>query len=94
LTKGLIDFDFLNVAENCEGFMGKGIAYQFKLRYPENNEEYVKKCNANQFNIGDILMFEEDGKIIMNFPTKDKWRKKSEYAFIEKRTFNFKETAN
>lgn len=69
---------------NCEGFMGKGIAYQFKLRYPENNEEYVKKCNANQFNIGDILMFEEDGKIIMNFPTKDKWRKKSEYAFIEK----------
>ncbi|MCL6220435.1 macro domain-containing protein [Zunongwangia pacifica] len=69
---------------NCEGFMGKGIAYQFKLRFPENNEEYVKRCNSNQFNIGDILMFEEDGKTIMNFPTKDKWRKKSEYTFIEK----------
>lgn len=68
---------------NCEGFMGKGIAYQFKLKYPENNEEYVKLCRNNQFKIGDILMFEEDGKVIMNFPTKDKWRKKSEYSFIE-----------
>ncbi len=69
---------------NCEGFMGKGIAYQFKLRYPENNEEYMRLCRINEFNIGDILMFKEDGKIIMNFPTKDKWRKKSEYDFIEK----------
>ena len=24
---------------NCEGYMGKGIAYQFKLAYPNNNEE-------------------------------------------------------
>ena len=22
---------------NCEGYMGKGIAYQFKMRYPNNN---------------------------------------------------------
>ena len=29
---------------NCEGDMGKGIAYQFKLRYPNMNAEYVKKC--------------------------------------------------
>lgn len=69
---------------NCEGFMGKGIAYQFKLKYPENNQEYTRLCRNNQFNIGDILMFKEDGKTIMNFPTKDKWRKKSEYSFIEK----------
>lgn len=75
---------------NCEGFMGKGIAYQFKLRYPENNEEYIKLCRNNQFNIGDIFMYEEDGKIIMNFPTKDKWRKKSEYEFIEKGLISLK----
>ena len=75
---------------NCEGFMGKGIAYQFKLRYPENNEEYIRLCRNNQFNIGDILMFEEDNKIIMNFPTKDKWRKKSNYKFIEKGLLSLK----
>ncbi|MCF6223998.1 MAG: macro domain-containing protein [Flavobacteriaceae bacterium] len=69
---------------NCEGFMGKGIAYQFKVKYPENNKEYAKRCRNNSFTIGDILLFRENDKIILNFPTKDKWRKKSEYKFIEK----------
>ena len=27
---------------NCEGYMGKGIAYQFKLKFPNNNKDYVK----------------------------------------------------
>ena len=27
---------------NCEGVMGKGIAYQFKIRFPQNNLEYLK----------------------------------------------------
>lgn len=31
---------------NCEGYMGKGIAYQFKLQFPENNIAYVKACSA------------------------------------------------
>lgn len=26
---------------NCEGYMGKGIAYQFKLKFPENNKAYI-----------------------------------------------------
>ena len=29
---------------NCEGYMGKGIAYQFKLKFPNNNKDYVKAC--------------------------------------------------
>jgi O-acetyl-ADP-ribose deacetylase (regulator of RNase III) len=76
---------------NCEGFMGKGIAYQFKLKYPENNEEYTKLCRNNEFHIGDIFLHNEDGKIILNFPTKDKWRKKSQYDFIEKGLETLKE---
>lgn len=31
---------------NCEGYMGKGIAYQFKLRYPNMNAEYVKNVDC------------------------------------------------
>lgn len=76
---------------NCEGFMGKGIAYQFKVKFPENNIEYAKLCRNNQFNIGDIFLFKEDEKIILNFPTKDKWRKKSEYDFIKKGLITLKE---
>jgi len=86
-TKGNIldsSTDALVNTVNCEGFMGKGIAYQFKIKYPENNIEYVNRCKKNAFNIGDILLFEENNKIILNFPTKDNWRKKSKYEFIEK----------
>lgn len=70
-------------AVNCEGFMGKGIAYQFKERFPKNNKHYVIACQEHKFNVGNILFFEENEKIIANFPTKNKWREKSQYPYIE-----------
>lgn len=69
---------------NCEGFMGKGIAYQFKLKYPENNVDYIKACKDGTLRIGTLHYFEEDGKLIINFPTKDKWRELSKLEYIEK----------
>lgn len=68
---------------NCEGYMGKGIAYQFKKRFPLNEKEYVKACRSGKFKIGTLLTSIDDGKIIINFPTKDKWREKSQYNYIE-----------
>ena len=41
---------------NCEGFMGKGIAYQFKMRFPENNCDYVKACKTGTLRIGTARM--------------------------------------
>lgn len=67
---------------NCEGYMGKGIAYQFKLRYPEMNAEYVKKCKAHQLKPGILHTFFTDSHLIINFPTKDKWREKSKIEYI------------
>ena len=69
---------------NCEGFMGKGIAYQFKMQYPENNEDYIKACRNKTLRIGTLHHFRENGKIIINFPTKNKWREKSKIEYIEK----------
>lgn len=69
---------------NCEGFMGKGIAYQFKLAFPENEKEYAKQCRNGNFHIGTVTFFKENEKTIANFPTKDKWRNNSEYSYIEK----------
>lgn len=68
---------------NCEGYMGKGIAYQFKLRYPENNKSYVRACKNGKLFIGAIHSYNEDGKLIVNFPTKDKWREKSKISHIK-----------
>ncbi len=67
---------------NCEGYMGKGIAYQFKMRYPMMNEDYVKKCKSHQLRPGILHTFLEDSKLIVNFPTKDKWREKSKMEYI------------
>lgn len=68
---------------NCEGYMGKGIAYQFKLQFPDNNVDYVKACKSGQLKPGKLHYFKERGKIIINFPTKNKWREKSKIEYIE-----------
>ena len=67
---------------NCEGYMGKGIAYQFKLQYPENNKDYVKACKSGNLKVGNLHYFREKGKLIINFPTKDKWRANSKMEYV------------
>ncbi|WP_240374000.1 macro domain-containing protein [Bacillus piscicola] len=69
---------------NCEGYMGKGIAYQFKLKFPENNKDYIKAVKSGELRIGTLHYFKENGKIIINFPTKNKWRAKSKMEYVEK----------
>lgn len=67
---------------NCEGYMGKGIAYQFKMRFPEMNAEYVKQCKSHKLRPGMLHTYFEGTKLIVNFPTKDKWREKSKMDYI------------
>ena len=68
---------------NCEGYMGKGLAYQFKKRFPETNKAYIEACKKKELQPGRLHTFKEDGKIIINFPTKNKWREKSKIIYIE-----------
>ena len=39
---------------NCEGFMGKGIAYQFKKAFPKNNDDYMRACRTGELTVGKI----------------------------------------
>lgn len=68
---------------NCEGYMGKGLAFQFKQVYPLMFEDYKKYCRGKKMVIGSLHTFEEDGKLIINFPTKDKWRANSKIQYID-----------
>lgn len=68
---------------NCEGYMGKGVAYQFKVKFPKNNKAYVKECRNGNLRPGKVHVFVEGGITIINFPTKDKWRDNSELSYIE-----------
>lgn len=78
------DANLLVNTVNTVGVMGKGIALEFKNRFPNNFKFYKKLCDNNEFKIGDILIFNENNKLILNFPTKKHWKNNSEYEWIEK----------
>lgn len=66
---------------NTVGVMGKGLALQFKKRFPNNFREYEKACRENKVELGKMLIscdsFMGIDKIIINFPTKNNWKSKS-----------------
>lgn len=68
---------------NCVGVMGKGIALEFKKRYPQMYREYVEKCDAGEVKTG-IPYFYKDSNAqnVLNFPTKDHWRSPSRLSYI------------
>lgn len=72
---------------NCVGVMGRGIAYQFKLKYPDNYRAYAKKCRQNDMQPGTVFVYETQDimfpRYIINFPTKRHWRGKSRMEDIE-----------
>ncbi len=60
---------------NCVGIMGKGVALEFKKRFPDMFEDYVKRCEAKQVRLGKPYLIKRLlPPWILNFPTKDHWR--------------------
>jgi O-acetyl-ADP-ribose deacetylase (regulator of RNase III)/uncharacterized protein YwgA len=60
---------------NCVGVMGKGIALEFKQRFPEMFEDYEMRCRRGEVKLGRPYLYK--GLLlpwILNFPTKDHWR--------------------
>lgn len=73
---------------NTDGIMGKGIALQFKKAFPTNFKLYQQACKDKIVDIGKLFITQDSNftsgtKHIINFPTKQSWRKPSEYSFIE-----------
>jgi O-acetyl-ADP-ribose deacetylase (regulator of RNase III) len=66
---------------NCVGYMGKGIALQFKRAFPANFKEYEAVCKAGQLRPGCMLIHNNGALVnpryIVNFPTKRHWRDSS-----------------
>lgn len=71
---------------NCVGVMGKGIALQFKRRFPENFTTYEKACKRGEVAIGTMFVTDTgqlDGPgCIINFPTKKHWRSPSSLSYV------------
>lgn len=74
---------------NCVGVMGKGVALEFKRRWPDNFRAYKRLCDAQKMTPGKSFIFEtgdllnRDGwRFLINFPTKQHWKARSKIEYI------------
>ena len=81
------DVDAIVNAVNSVGVMGKGIALQFKHRWPANFTEYAAACKAGRVRPGRMFIHTLGSLVqpqyVINFPTKEHWREGSRIQFIE-----------
>ncbi|MCQ8847892.1 macro domain-containing protein [Alteromonas stellipolaris] len=81
------DVDAIVNTVNCVGVMGKGIALQFKKKWPENFKAYAAACKQGDVKLGQMFTFELGAlatpRYIINFPTKGHWRSASKLEDIE-----------
>src|SRR5687767_11866526 len=76
---------------NCVGVMGKGLALQFKQRFPANFSAYAKACAEGRVIPGRMFVYRVEATVIINFPTKRHWRELSQLADIEAGLLNLVE---
>lgn len=68
---------------NCVGVMGKGLALEFKKRFPDMYEDYVARCDRKQVRLGEPYLYRRLlTPWILNFPTKGHWRSVSRLSDI------------
>ena len=81
------DVDAIVNTVNCVGVMGKGIALQFKNKWPDNFKAYASACKSSHVVTGKMFIYNLGAiatpKYIINFPTKDHWRRKSKIEYIK-----------
>ncbi|HEV2222142.1 MAG TPA: macro domain-containing protein [Candidatus Acidoferrales bacterium] len=72
---------------NCVGVMGKGIALQFKQKWPQNFKTYAAACERKEVRPGKMFIYDlgewAKPRFIINFPTKMHWRGDSKIEYIE-----------
>lgn len=67
---------------NCVGAMGKGIALEFKKRYPDMFVKYKGLCDRGLIQIGKLWLYKSPDKWILNFPTKEHWKNNSQPQYL------------
>ena len=88
--------DVLVNTVNAEGYMGKGMALECKLRFPGMFEDYKVKCMNKEFVPGHLDLYKNSKPMILNFATTGLWRlpSKEEYLVRGLSKFNDLATSN
>jgi O-acetyl-ADP-ribose deacetylase (regulator of RNase III) len=68
---------------NTVGVMGKGVAAEFKRRYPEMFMRYRQFCQSGAIDIGKLYLYRTPDKWVLNFPTKKLWRQPSKIEYVK-----------
>ena len=71
---------------NCVGVMGKGLALEFKRKFPLNFQAYREACGRGELRPGTLLVHDngrENPRYIINVPTKRHWRDRSRLEDVD-----------
>lgn len=81
------DVDAIAHGCNCAGAMGRGIAVEFRTRWPTMYSEYKKLCVEGRFTPGDVMPWKieepESWEWVYNLGTQKHWRAKATPIAIE-----------
>lgn len=72
---------------NTVGVMGKGIALQFRRRFPDMFRAYERAVKRGEVSLGQMHVWDTGAmtgpRFVINFPTKGHWRARSRLSDIE-----------
>lgn len=77
---------------NTVGVMDKGIALEFKKRYPDMFRRYREICEKRKLRPGTLMLCYEPDHWVLLFPTKEHWRNPSRIEYIEAGLAKFRRT--
>lgn len=77
------NMDVLVNTVNCVGVMGRGIAKEYKAKFPKMYDEYRLLCENKKLTTGKVYPYYESDKVkILNFPTKQHWKSPSKLEYV------------
>ena len=68
---------------NCIGVMGKGLALEFRKRYPALFLSYKSACARKLISPGKVYVSNQQDKKVLLFPTKEHWKYPSKNEYID-----------
>jgi len=78
------DCDIIAHGCNCRGGFGKGIAAHMAKLYPKAREAYLRKYKTEGWQLGDVQFVQNNGKIIANCATQDRyWKTGAKTVLVE-----------
>lgn len=78
---------------NCAGSMGKGIALQFRQKFPEMYTQYKQLCKDKVFKPGDVFAYTYQNGYVYNLGTQATWRTKATLTAIENSMYKMLDSA-